>query len=148
MYVFSTITILLILLQSGSIIHANTEQVSSEVSIEPREVEIQQPFVDSMRKYLIHFSNPEALENFVSQHDVKRVYPYLKMVIVEDMLSEKDNLKSIDGVKNVFDLTDTKYTQIKQPEDPVYLVSNAEKIKLTKQTADILNVSFKLYYRI
>ncbi|UJG41908.1 MAG: S8 family serine peptidase [Candidatus Heimdallarchaeum aukensis] len=142
MYVFSTITILLILLQSGSIIHANTEQVSSEVSIEPREVEIQQPFVDSMRKYLIHFSNPEALENFVSQHDVKRVYPYLKMVIVEDMLSEKDNLKSIDGVKNVFDLTDTKYTQIKQPEDPVYLVSNAEKIKLTKQTADILNVSF------
>ena len=142
MYVFSTITILLILLQSGSIIQANTEQASSEILIEPSKVEIPQPFVDSIRKYLIHFSNPEALENFVSQHDVKRVYPHLKMVIVEDMLSERDNLNSIDGVMNVFDLTNTKYTQIKQPEDPVYLVSNAEKIKLTKQTADILNVSF------
>ena len=142
MYVFSTITILLILVQSGSILHANTEQKSSEISIEPKNVEIQQPFVDSLRKYVIHFSNPRALENFVSQHDVKRVYPHLKMVIVEDMLNEKENLKSIEGVINVFDVTNTRYTQIKPPENPVYLVSNAEKIKFTQQTADILNVSF------
>ncbi|MHA1399924.1 MAG: S8 family peptidase [Candidatus Heimdallarchaeaceae archaeon] len=141
-YLFSIIAILFILVQSGSVMGASNISAQSNNTIEIQSIEENKPMVDSIRKYVLYFESRAELENYVASHEVKRVYPNLKMVIVEDLLSKRDSLESMKGIKDVFDVTDTRYYQIEPPEDETYIVAGSSGVKLTQQTVDILNVSF------
>lgn len=116
-------------------------QPKSNSILKPKTETPNKPFIDSMRKYVLHFTSSKALDQFVEQNNPKYVYPHLKMVIIQDLLSKRDDLNRIPGVDGVFDVTNTKYEYIEPPENPTYIIAGKEGVKLTQQTADFLNVT-------
>ena len=98
------------------------------------------PFVDSMRKFVLHFASKKSLSNYLEYNTPKFVFPHLKMVIVNDWLSKKSELQKIAGVDGVFDVTNTKYTYIEPPEDTRYLIAGKDGVALTKASAQFLHV--------
>ncbi|MCK4896501.1 MAG: S8 family serine peptidase, partial [Candidatus Heimdallarchaeota archaeon] len=97
-------------------------------------------FIDSMREYVVLFDSEEAFDNYVTDGDYLFAFPYLKIVAIEDMLSNKIELQNLVGVNRIFDITNTIFQILKPvPTDPVDSVF--EDIKFTVATADQINVS-------
>ncbi len=76
--------------------------------IEEISAELELPFVDSVRTFVLHFKTQAAFDNYVSSHTPYLVFSNLKMVVEEDLLSKKNLYKKVKGVDHVFDLTNSK----------------------------------------
>ncbi len=142
-YLASILIMMAFLVQSSSIMSTSANPVnynSKEISIE--QVNVKHPFVDSSRKFVLYFNTKTALDQYVSTHKVDRVFPHMKMVIVNDLLSHRAEYEKAPGIQRVFDVTNTKFYEIDPPAESTYIVAGSSGVKLTKQSVDILNVSF------
>ncbi|MHA1778353.1 MAG: S8 family peptidase, partial [Candidatus Heimdallarchaeaceae archaeon] len=141
-YLLSIVLLSLMLFQTATFGLPVEVNPKNQITTKPKSENVDEPFVDSMRKYVLHFTSDKALQQYVESYNPKYVYPHLKMVIIKDWLSKKQDLQKVPGVDRVFDVTNTKYTYIEPPENPTYIVASKNGVKLTQETADFLNVSF------
>ncbi len=124
----------ILMIQVGSLLlpQANT----LEISVFPEEIIAEEPVVDSIRQFLLHFETRVAYESYVETYSPELTFPNLKIVVFDDWKSKKDSFYSIDGVDRVFDITDVRYHLADNSlnlESPFYTVE-------TVQTKDILNI--------
>jgi hypothetical protein len=98
------------------------------------------PFVDSMRKYVLHFVSKKTYSDYVENHEVKFEYPNLKMVIIEDWLSSRVELEQIKTVDAVFDVTNTWFHYEKPPKDSERIYVSMNGVKTTLETKNLLNI--------
>ncbi len=131
---FSFLLLTIFIIQVSAVMISPTQGAIVEAS--PSE----EVFFDSMREYVVLFDSEEAFDNYVSDGDYLLAFPYLKIVAIEDMLSNKIELQNLVGVKRIFDITDTKFQILKPiPSSPIDSV--LDNIKFTVSTADQINVS-------
>ncbi len=131
---FSILLLTIFIIQVSSVMISPTQGAIVETS--PSE----EVFIDSMREFVILFNSEEAFNNYVNDGDYLFAFPYLKIVAIEDMLSNKIERQNLVGVKRIFDITSTIFQISKPvPSDPV--AYDLENIKLTVATADQINVS-------
>jgi len=129
---FFILTIFLI--QTGSTIQPATDTAVNESLPKDNIV------VNSIRKFVMHFESKNAYNSFVETNSYKLAFPNLKMVLVEDKLTEKVTLKRFSGVDGVFDVTDSRFYKI-QPEPGADLIyTSAEGIRKTVASNDLLNL--------
>lgn len=100
--------------------------------------EISQPFIDSERNFVIHFTSNEYLNEFLINNEPKHVFHHVKMVFVDEMLSKKEDLQSLPGVEKVIDVTNTRFHTLQPIKDTT---NTPESIKHTVTTAGTINVS-------
>ncbi|MBY9001574.1 MAG: S8 family serine peptidase [Candidatus Heimdallarchaeota archaeon] len=122
------------LVQSGSTSQSATAAIDIE-SIPRERIE-----VNSMRKFVMHFDTKSAYKNFVETNPPKLAFPNLKMVLVEDMLTEKIKLEGFSGVDGVFDVTDTTFYKIQPEPGTDLLYASQDGIKRTVASNDLLNL--------
>ncbi|MCK4973134.1 MAG: S8 family serine peptidase, partial [Candidatus Heimdallarchaeota archaeon] len=131
---FSFLLLTIFIIQVSAVMISPTQGAIVEAS--PSE----EVFIDSMREYVVLFDSEEAFDNYVTDGDYLFAFPYLKIVAIEDMLSNKIELQNLVGVNRIFDITNTIFQILKPvPNDPVDSVF--EDIKFTVATADQINVS-------
>jgi len=131
---FSFLLLTIFIIQVSSVMISPTQGAIVEAS--PSE----EVFIDSMREFVVLFKSEEAFDNYVTDGDYLFAFPYLKIVAIEDMLSNKIDLYNLGGVKRIFDITNTLFQIMKPvPIDPVDY--NIDNIKFTVSTADQINVS-------
>ena len=131
---FSFLLLTIFIIQVSAVMISPTQGAIVEAS--PSE----EVFIDSMREYVVLFDSEEAFDNYVTDGDYLFAFPYLKIVAIEDMLSNKIELQNLVGVKRIFDITNTIFQILKPvPTNPVDSVF--ENIKFTIATADQINVS-------
>ncbi len=131
---FSFLLLTIFIMQVSSVMISPTQGAIVE-ALPPEEV-----FIDSMREYVVLFDSEEAFNNYVTDGDYLLAFPYLKIVAIEDMLSNKIDLLNLVGVKSIFDVTDTIFQNL----EPVPSSSgdfDLENIKFTVATADQINVT-------
>ncbi len=97
-------------------------------------------FVDSMRELVVLFDSSEAFDNYISDGEYTYAFPYLKIVAIEDLLSNVQILHDLDGVSRVFDLTNTIFYG-PEPVSESSIEASFDGIKMTVATADQINVS-------
>ncbi|MHA1621434.1 MAG: S8 family peptidase [Candidatus Heimdallarchaeaceae archaeon] len=131
---FSILLLTIFMIQISAVMVTPTQGAIVEAS--PSE----DAFIDSVREFVVLFKSEESFNNYVSEREYLLAFPYLKMVAVEDMLSNKIDLLNFEGVKRVFDVTNTEFQFIK-PVSSSPVDSSIESIKLTVATADQINVS-------
>ncbi|MCK4844393.1 MAG: S8 family serine peptidase, partial [Candidatus Heimdallarchaeota archaeon] len=98
-------------------------------------------FIDSMRKYVLSFETEALFNQYLVENQPDRFYPELKMVIAKDWLSNRDDLNSIEGIKKVFDVTNTRFYFTENTGNQPVLIASTNGVKLTTASADMLNVS-------
>ncbi|MCK5304801.1 MAG: hypothetical protein KAJ72_06095 [Candidatus Heimdallarchaeota archaeon] len=131
---FSFLLLTIFIIQVSAVMISPTQGAIVEAS--PSE----EVFIDSMREYVVLFDSEEAFDNYVTDGNYLFAFPYLKIVAIEDMLSNKIELQNLVGVNRIFDITNTIFQILKPvPNDPVDSVF--EDIKFTVATADQINVS-------
>jgi subtilisin family serine protease len=116
----------------------------SSVSYEQMEIEVVSdtssfPVVDSMRTFVLHFEDRASFNKFVDTYNPIEdlTFSYLKMVALDDYLSTKVYYNRIEGVKRVFDITDSEFYFIDPVGDNEVLEYG---MKQTIQTRDLINV--------
>jgi len=131
---FSILLLTIFIIQISAVMISPTQGAIVEAS--PSE----EAFIDSMREFVVLFKSEEAFNNYINDGDYLFAFPYLKIVAIEDMLSNKIDLLNLVGVKRIFDITNTIFQILKPvPSDPVDY--DLENLKLTVATADQINVS-------
>lgn len=129
---FFILTIFLI--QTGSTIQPATDTAMNESL--PRDKIV----VNSVRKFVVHFESRNAYNGFVETNSYKLAFPNLKMVLVEDKLTEKGTLRSFTGVDGVFDVTNSRFYKIQPEPGADLLYTSKEGIKRTVASNDLLNL--------
>ena len=129
---FFILTIFLI--QTGSTIQPAIDTAVNESL--PRDKIV----VNSVRKFVMHFESKNAYNGFVETNSYKLAFPNLKMVLVEDKLTEKVTLRSFAGVDGVFDVTDSRFYKIQPKPGADLLYASKEGIKRTVASNDLLNL--------
>lgn len=129
---FFILTIFLI--QTGSTIQPATNTATIESL--PRDKIV----VNSVRKFVMHFESKNAYNGFVETNSYKLAFPNLKMVLVEDKLTEKVTLSSFTGVDGVFDVTDSRFYKIQPEPGAELLYTSKEGIRRTVSSNDLLNL--------
>jgi len=119
----------------------NDRTVEIEIITQPSSL-TEQPFVDSIRTFVLHFDKKAMFNNFVDSYNPveELTFSNLKMVALEDYLSKKDEYRKIDGVDAVLDITDSKFYFYDQPELTEYIMLDDSGVKKTIQTRDLLNI--------
>ncbi len=95
---------------------------------------------NSIRKFIIHFDTKNAYNSFVKTYTYKLAFSNLKMVLVEDMLTEKVTLRGFTGVDGVFDVTDSTFYKIQPEPGADLLYTSKDGIKRTVASNDLLNL--------
>ncbi len=119
----------------------NDTNVEIEIITQPSSLP-EQPFIDSMRTFVLHFDKKAMFNSFVDSYNPveELTFSNLKMVALEDYLSKKDEYRKIDGVDTVLDITDSKFYFYEQPEETEYIMLDSSGVKQTLQTRDLLNI--------
>ncbi len=119
----------------------NDTNIEIEIITQPTSLP-EQPFVDSMRTFVLHFDKKAMFNNFVDSYNPveELTFSNLKMVALEDYLSKKDEYRKIDGVDAVLDITNSKFYFYEQPEETEYIMLDPSGVKQTIQTRDLLNI--------
>ncbi len=128
---FSFLLVTIFMIQISAVMISPTQGAIVETS--PSE----EGFIDSMRDFIVLFDSEEDFNNYINDGNYMLAFPYLKMVAVEDMLSNKIELLNLVGVTRIFDITNTKFQFI----EPISSRPVLDNIKLTIATADQINVS-------
>ena len=140
--IFSILLISFFIVQISSIMA--TEAQNKGINIE-LEGEIQAPdvdiFIDSIRKFVLHFQSKNYYNNFVEEYTAKLEFPYLKMVVLEDWASKRKDLWKIEGVDGVFDITDSKVHHIVPPVNSDYTAITKDGLKKTVTGKNLLNLN-------
>ena len=97
-------------------------------------------FVDSMREFALVFDTKEAYDEFISESEYTHAFPYLKIVGVKDLLSNKIELASTVGLTRIFDVTDTVF-HIDEIPNSGFDFSKSDDLRLTLTSADQINVT-------
>ncbi len=122
------------LVQTGSTIQPATDTSVSESIPKDKIV------FDSVRKFIMHFESKNAYNSFVETYSYKLSFPNLKMVLVEDKLTEKVTLRNLVGVDGVFDVTNSRFYKIQPEPGADLLYASTEGIKRTVASNDLLNL--------
>lgn len=122
------------LIQSGSTIQPTNDATKIEsISIDTVEE-------NSIRKFIMHFDTKNAYNSFVETNTYKLTFPNLKMVLVEDILTEKIALRGFSGVDGVFDVTDSTFYKIQPEPGADLLYTSKDGIKKSVASNDLLNL--------
>ncbi|MHA1396920.1 MAG: S8 family peptidase, partial [Candidatus Heimdallarchaeaceae archaeon] len=81
-------------------------------------------FIDSMRQFVLYFSTKKAYNNFIDSYKSEIKFPNLKMVVIEDWLSQRDNLEKSYGTDAIFDITNSRVYL--SNSKPTFLGSDSE----------------------
>ena len=136
---------LLMIQMSSTMIMTSVAQNSNNIEIEFIEPTINQqaqPFVDSVRTFVLHFESKASFNNYVDTYNPIEDWTFanLKMVAVEDLLSKKDFYRRIEGVDHVSDITDTVFYIPETPVGMDFVVMDENGIKYTLETRNFLNI--------
>ena len=100
-FVLGFILLSLFAVQMGAMLGPTPKATSIEQHDNIIKNDINQPFIDSERNFVLHFQSSKYLEEYLVDNTPKHVFPHVKIVFVDEMLSNKDELQSIPGVDKV-----------------------------------------------
>ncbi len=128
----------LFLVQLNATVVSATSTSSKVEIVEATQVD-SQPIVTINREtnFILHFESEESLNNYLLVNSAIRVFPNLKIVIVEGWSNDRFDLELIPGVNRVFDSANTNFERIEPVEYNKELT--ADDIKATLESAAALN---------
>ncbi len=139
--IFSILLITIFIVQISSLMTTEAQIDITDLKLEDDiQIPVIEKITDSMRTYVLHFESKSYYNNFVSAFTPKLEFPNLKMVAIDEWLSMKPILESIEGVDGVFDVTNADRHKITPPEDAGFTVISQDEVKKTITTKNIINL--------
>ncbi len=139
--IISTIILFsLLMVQMGSMTIFSFDSVSYErMEVEVVSDSSSYQFVDSMRTFVLYFEDTSSFNKFVDIYNPVKdlTFSKLRMIALDDYLSTKQNYNKIEGVKRVFDVTNSNLYFIDPPGENEVVEYG---MKQTVQTRDLINI--------